>query len=67
VLIISKGYKERVNKFFDGRIIEIQATTFEDLINSINILAEYGNRRKVKESIDYISGLKDEYVEKANS
>jgi segregation and condensation protein B len=66
VLVISKGYKERVSKFFDGRIIEIQATTFEDLINSINILAEYGNRRKVKESIDFISGLKDEYIEKAN-
>ncbi len=66
VLIISKGYKERVGKYFDGRIIEIQATTFEDLINSVNILAEYGTRRKTKESIEYISELRDEYVEKAN-
>jgi segregation and condensation protein B len=66
VLVISKGYKERVSKYFDGRIIEIQATTFEDLINSINILAEYGSRRKVKESIEYISELRDEYIEKAN-
>jgi segregation and condensation protein B len=66
VLVISKGYKERVSKIFDGRIIEIQATTFEDLINSINILAEYGSKRKVKESIEYISELKDEYIEKAH-
>lgn len=66
VLVISRGYKEKVAGYFDGRIIEIQATTFEDLINSINILAEYGNRRKVKESIDYILGLKEEYIEKAN-
>ena len=66
VLIISKGYRERVGRIFDGRIIEIQATTFEDLINSINILAEYGSKRKVKESIQYISELKDEYIEKAN-
>ncbi len=66
VLVISRGYKEKVAGYFDGRIIEIQATTFEDMINSINILAEYGNRRKVKESIDYISELKEEYIEKAN-
>ncbi|HEX7628573.1 MAG TPA: SMC-Scp complex subunit ScpB [Candidatus Methanoperedens sp.] len=66
VLVISKGYKERVSKIFDGRIIEIQATTFEDIINSINILAEYGSKRKVKGSIQYISELKDEYIEKAN-
>lgn len=66
VLVISKGYKERVSKIFDGRIIEIQATTFEDIINSINILAEYGSKRKVKESIQYISELKDEYIDKAN-
>ena len=66
VIVISKGYKERVSKYFDGRIIEIQATTFEDLINSVNILAEYGSKRKVKESIEYISELRDEYIEKAN-
>ncbi|KPQ42151.1 MAG: condensin subunit ScpB [Candidatus Methanoperedens nitroreducens] len=66
VLVISKGYKERVSKIFDGRIIEIQATTFEDIINSINILAEYASKRKVRESIQYISELKDEYIDKAN-
>ncbi len=66
VIIITKGYKERVSGYFDGRIIEIQATTFEDLINSINILAEYGSKRKVKESIERISELKDIYIEKAN-
>jgi segregation and condensation protein B len=66
VLIISKGYKEKVGAYFDGRIIEVQATTFEDIITSINMLAEYGSKRKVKESIEYISELKDEYIDKAN-
>ncbi|MFA4935404.1 MAG: SMC-Scp complex subunit ScpB [Candidatus Methanoperedens sp.] len=66
VLVISKGYVERAGEYFDGRIIEVSATTFDELINSINILAEYGSKRKVKESIEYISGLKDEYIEKAN-
>jgi segregation and condensation protein B len=66
VLIISKGYKEKVGAYFDGRIIEVQATTFEDLITSINMLSEYGSKRKVKESIEYISEIKDEYIDKAN-
>jgi len=66
VLIISKGYKEKVGEYFDGRIIEVQATTFEDLITSINMLAEYGSKRKVKESIEEILELKDEYIDKAN-
>lgn len=66
VLIISKGYKEKVAAYFDGRIIEVQATTFEDLITSINMLAEYGSKRKVKESVEYISELKSEYIDKAN-
>jgi segregation and condensation protein B len=67
VIVLSKGYEERVSKYFDGRIIEVQATTFEDLINSINILAEYGSKTKVKDSIDHISELKDEYIEKTYS
>lgn len=66
VLVLSKGYKEKAAEYFDGRIIEVQATTFGELINTINILAEYGSKRKVKESIEYIAGLKDEYIEKAN-
>ncbi|MCZ7385450.1 MAG: SMC-Scp complex subunit ScpB [Candidatus Methanoperedens sp.] len=66
VLVISRGYKEKLGEYFDGRIIEVRATTFDDLTNSINILAEYGSKRKVKESIEYISGLKQEYIERAN-
>ncbi len=65
VLVISKGYAEQISNYFDGRIIEVSATTFEELINSINILAEYGSKTKVRQSIEYISELKDEYVEKA--
>ena len=67
VLVISRGYEARVGEYFDGRIIEVSATTFEDLINSLNILAEYGSKTKVKESIEFISGLRDEYIEKTFS
>ena len=67
VLVVPKGYKDRVSGFFDGRIIEVTAVTFEDIINSINILAEYGNKTMVKESIEKIQGLKDEYIEKTFS
>ena len=67
VLVISKGYQEKIGNYFDGRIIEVSATTFDDLINSINLLVEYGNPRKVRESIESISNLKDEYIEKTYS
>ncbi len=65
VLVLPRGYEERVRKYFDGKIIEVSGATFDEIINSINILAEYGSKRKVRESIEYISGLKDEYIEKA--
>lgn len=65
VLVVSKGYEKRIGEYFDGRIIEVSAATFEEIINSINILAEYGTQRKVKTSIESISELKDEYVERA--
>jgi segregation and condensation protein B len=67
VLVIPRGYGERMGKYFDGRIIEVSAATFDDLINSINLLAEYGSKIKVKESIERIQGLKDEYIEKTYS
>lgn len=67
VIVISKGYQEKIGNYFDGRIIEVSATTFDDLINSINLLVEYGNPRKVRESIETISNLKDEYIEKTYS
>ncbi|MBU3968569.1 MAG: SMC-Scp complex subunit ScpB [Euryarchaeota archaeon] len=67
VLVISKGYQQKIGGYFDGRIIEVSATTFDELVNSINLLAEYGSSRKVKDSIEQISGLKDEYVEKTYS
>ena len=67
VLVISKGYQKKIGNYFDGRIIEVSATTFDDLINSINLLVEYGNPRKVRESIETISNLKDEYIEKTYS
>ncbi len=67
VLVVSKGYKDRVSGFFDGRIIEVTAVTFEDIVNSINILAEYGSKTRVNESIGKIQELKDEYIEKTFS
>lgn len=67
VLVISRGYQQKISEYFDGRIIEVSAATFDELVNSINLLSEYGSPRKAKESIGQISGLKDEYVEKTYS
>ncbi|VVB86069.1 Segregation and condensation protein B [uncultured archaeon] len=67
VLVLSKGYEKKVSEYFNGRIIEISSTTFEELVNSINILAEYGSKMKVKESIEKIAELKEDYIEKTFS
>jgi segregation and condensation protein B len=67
VLVISKGYQQKISNYFDGRIIEVSASTFAELANSINLLVEYGSQRKAKESIEHISGLKDEFIEKTYS
>ncbi|KCZ71421.1 segregation and condensation protein B [Candidatus Methanoperedens nitroreducens] len=67
VLVISKGYQEQVGEYFDGRIIEVSATTFDDVVNSINMLSGYGSKIKIKESIEQILGLKDDYIEKTYS
>ncbi len=67
VLVIPRGYREEVGNYFDGRIIEVSAVTFDDLADSINILAEYGSRIKVKESVNRVRGLKEEYIEKTFS
>ena len=67
VLVISRGYKEKVSSYFEGRVIEVSAVTFEDLVSSISILGEYGSRKKIRESIEKIQELKDEYIEKTFS
>ncbi|ADG13340.1 conserved hypothetical protein [Methanocaldococcus infernus ME] len=52
ILIISKGYKERVKKLNpEAKIFEVRAATFRDLIESLEMLKEIGDEKKIEESI----------------
>ena len=64
-LIISKGYVEKVSKYYDGEMIEVSSTTFDDLIDSIKLLENVYDADKAESSIDSISELKERYVSKA--
>lgn len=64
-LVVSRGYRERVSKYYDGEIIEVGSTTFSDLIEAMNVLENIADPEKVKESIDLIEDLEERYVSKA--
>ncbi|WP_292461077.1 hypothetical protein [Methanothermococcus sp.] len=62
LLIISKGYKERVEKLNPYPIFEIKSATFDDLINSMNGLKKLniGDSNKIKDYIETINKKKNE-------
>jgi len=61
LLIISKGYTNRVQKLNPYPIFEIKSATFDDLINSINELGKLnvGNPNKIKNYIETIDKKKN--------
>lgn len=64
-LVISRGYAERVSKYYDGEIIEVSSTTFDDIIDSIRLLENVGDIQKAGSSIELITDLKERYTSKA--
>ena len=64
-LVISKGYLEKVSKYYDGEIIEVSSTTFDDLIDSIRLLENVADTERSESSIEAINDLKERYVSKA--
>jgi segregation and condensation protein B len=64
-LVVSKGYRERVSKYYDGEIIEVGSTTFDDLIEAVKALENISDPGKVKESTELIEDLEERYVSKA--
>jgi segregation and condensation protein B len=64
-LVIAKGYTEKVTNNYDGEIIEVRSTTFEDVIDAIKLLENVADPERVKESIELITELRERYVSKA--
>ncbi len=40
VLVVSSGYIDTLRQYFDGEILEIHSTTFEDLTEAVSLLSE---------------------------
>lgn len=64
-LVITKGYAEDVMKHYDGEVIEVRSTTFDDIINAINALEGVSDPERAKESIERIMEMRERYASKA--
>ena len=64
-LVISRGYTEKVSKHYDGEIIEVGSTTFDDLIEAVRLLENVADQEKLQESMGLIGDLKEKYASKA--
>ncbi|WP_321420004.1 SMC-Scp complex subunit ScpB [uncultured Methanomethylovorans sp.] len=64
-LVISKGYLEKVSRYYDGEIIEVGSTTFDDLVEAVKALENIGNSQKVELTLSNLRELKERYVSKA--
>ncbi len=64
-MVISKGYAERVSKYYDGEIIEVGSTTFNDLIDAIQALEGAYDKTKAEDCIQRLEELKERYASKA--
>lgn len=64
-LVVSRGYLEKVSKYYDGEIIEVGSTTFDDLIEAVKALENVGNAQKVELALSNLRELKERYVSKA--
>lgn len=64
-LVIAKEYGEKAAGYFDGEIIEVQAVTFSDLLETIEKLSSLGKKDKAALALERIQKLKDQYRSKA--
>lgn len=66
-LVIAKGYGERAAEYFNGEIIEVRAVTFDDLLETLEILLPLGQKNKAEAVIERVKKLKAQYLTKSLS
>ncbi len=64
LLVLAPGYRDRINNY-QGEIIEAKATTFQDLAETLESLARYGDRAKVEASLERIKKMRENYLSRA--
>lgn len=69
VVVISAGYSDTVRQYCDGKILEVHSTTFEDLIDALNLLVEElpdeVDLKTVENNIKKIRESRERYVSSA--
>ncbi len=65
VLVISKGYTDKVRGNFSGEVIEIASATFDDLLGSVKAIGRYGRKNDVSKVVLELEELKERYREKS--
>ncbi|MEA1985377.1 MAG: SMC-Scp complex subunit ScpB [Euryarchaeota archaeon] len=64
-LVVSRGYGEDISKYYDGEIIEVGSTTFDDLVEAIGVLENVSDPDQAQQALEHIHDLKEGYVSKA--
>ena len=67
VVVISRGYAERIREHFTGEIIEVSASTFKDLIESMKKLKNFAKEKTINKKITEITEMKEQYIDKTIS
>ena len=65
VLVISKGYTDKVKRNFSGEIVEIASATFDDLLGSVKAIGRYGRKNDLSRVISELEELKERYRERS--
>ncbi len=65
VLVVTKGYTDRIRRNFSGEIVEIASTTFDDLLGSVKTIGRYGKKNDVSKVISELEELKERYRERS--
>jgi segregation and condensation protein B len=64
VIIISRGYADRIREHFTGEIIEVSASTFKDLIESMKKLKDIAKEKTINKKITEITEMREQYIDK---
>ncbi len=66
VLVVSAGYIDTLRQYFDGEILEIHSTTFEDLTEAVSLLSEELTNEidteTVEDTLKKIRDTREKYV-----
>lgn len=65
ILIVTGGYSDRISKYFKGRLIEINATTFPEFMESVRSFGDMCKKNVMEAYLDNVRNLWEKYRDSA--